>query len=101
MFSPINLHILWSSSFFFFNDYQPDFFFFLYARNHVKGHSKPEDVPPPVVIGSLVDGLSSPLSPQHLQTLGKPSGNASNALPSTGLKDTSPNGNLSRIGWAK
>lgn len=76
-------------------------FFFLYARNHVKGHSKPEDVPPPVVIGSLVDGLSSPLSPQHLQTLGKPSGNASNALPSTGLKDTSPNGNLSRIGWAK
>ncbi|XP_056886439.1 la-related protein 4 isoform X1 [Takifugu flavidus] len=70
-------------------------------RNHIKGHSKPEEVPPPLVLGSLVEGLSSPLSPQHLQMPGKPTGITNNTLTFTGLKDTSPNGNLSRTGWAK
>lgn len=91
----------------FMEQYLPSFsdcfltFFFFYSRNHIKGHSKPEEVPPPLVLGSLVEGLSSPLSPQHLQMSGKPTGITNNALTFTGLKDTSPNGNLSRTAWAK
>lgn len=92
----MNMHVLWSFCVLIIALK----LFFFYSRNLLKGH-KPEDVHPPLVFGSLMDGLSSPLSPQHLQTSGKPTSNMNNALASTSLKDTSAIGNLSRPGWAK
>ncbi|XP_040015275.1 la-related protein 4 isoform X2 [Xiphias gladius] len=60
-------------------------------RNHVKGHHRPADVPSSSALGALMDGLSSPLSPQPLQTSGTRSGTTSEPvfLPSFSLKETS------------
>lgn len=63
-------------------------------RNHVKGHPRPGDVPPSSSLapGTLIDGLSGPVSPQPLQASGMPAGttSATAPLPSFSLKDTSP-----------
>lgn len=73
-------------------------------RNHVKGHPMPGDVlpPPPLAPGTLMDGLSGPLSPQALQTSGTPTGttSATVSLSSISLKDATlqtviPSGYLS------
>lgn len=64
------------------------------SRNHVKGHPRPVDVPPSSSLapGTLMDGLSGPLSPQPLQTSGTLSGTTSEpvSLLSLSLKDPSP-----------
>lgn len=62
-------------------------------RNHVKGHPRSGDVPPSSLApGTLMDGLSSPLSSRPLQTSGRPTGTTSTTtpLPSFSLKDTPP-----------
>lgn len=71
-------------------------------RNNAKGHPRPGDVPPSSSLpqGTLMDGLSGPLSPQPLQSAGTPSGTtlATITVPSFNLKDSSPNGYLSGVG---
>ncbi|XP_073324289.1 la-related protein 4 isoform X2 [Pagrus major] len=71
-------------------------------RNHVKNHARHGDVPPSssLVPGTLMDGLSGPLSPQPLQTPGTPSGttSATLSLSSFSLKDTPSNGYVSGTG---
>lgn len=62
-------------------------------RNHVKGHPSPGDTPPSSSApGTLMDGLSVPLSARPLQTSGTPTGTTSEtaSLSSFSLKDTSP-----------
>lgn len=73
------------------------------ARNHVKGHPKPGDVPPSSVLGTLMNGLSGPLSPQPLQTSGALTVTTSvtEGGESFSLKDPSPNGYLSGAGWGR
>lgn len=75
-------------------------------RNHMKGHSRPGDVPPSTLVpGTLMDGMSGPLSPQALQASGTPASTIpqSVSLASFNIKDTSllatiPSGDLSGAG---
>lgn len=76
-------------------------------RNHVKGHHRPADVAPhsppsSLALGSLMDGLSVPLSPHPLQVSGTAGGSTSDpvSLSSFNLKEASlqahtSNGDLS------
>ncbi|XP_070758450.1 la-related protein 4 [Enoplosus armatus] len=66
-------------------------------RNHDKGHPRPGDVPhSSLAPGTLMDGLSGPLSPQPLQTSGTPTGTASGTVSmlSFSLKDISPHATI-------
>ncbi|XP_076613249.1 la-related protein 4 [Chaetodon auriga] len=71
-------------------------------QNHVKGHPLSGDVlsSSSLVLGTLMDGLSGPLSPQPLQTSVTPTGttSATVSLPSFSFKDSSPNGYVSLAG---
>ncbi|XP_026161908.1 la-related protein 4 [Mastacembelus armatus] len=61
-------------------------------RNHVKGHHRPADMPPSsLALGTLLDGLSGPLSPQLLQMSGTTIGTTSEPVshPSFIPKNTS------------
>ncbi|XP_058488359.1 la-related protein 4 isoform X1 [Solea solea] len=62
-------------------------------RNHMKGHHRPADCPPSspssLALGSLMDSLPAPLSPQSLQT------SEPGSLHSFSLKETSLQANFS------
>lgn len=73
---------------------------FLYSRNHVKGHLKPGDVPPPSLLGTLMGSLCGSLSPQPVQT-STCNTSVTVPIPPFSLKDTSPNGYLNRAGWSR
>ncbi|KAK5872313.1 hypothetical protein PBY51_013027 [Eleginops maclovinus] len=66
-------------------------------RNQVKGNPRPGDMPPSsLVLASLMDGPSGPLSPQPLETSGTLTGTASTTapVPSLSFKDLSPQASI-------
>lgn len=83
---------------------------FVCSRNHGKGHPRPVDTPlsSSLAPGTLTDGLSGPLSPQPLKTLGTLTGSISEpvSLLSFNFKDISPQtivhgGDLNMAGRAR
>ncbi|XP_026203835.1 la-related protein 4 isoform X1 [Anabas testudineus] len=66
-------------------------------RNHGKGQQRPADVLPPSLLGTLMDGLTSPLSPPGTQTgaTSEPVSLRSFNVKDTSLQTAIPSGDLS------